>query len=86
MNIVNFDIINNIEEIFDPSKIIELDFVNVYNSCQLYLFTNLRSLVINSENFIVDFKAFLPKMKSFIYLTLPIFRLDELDFIYTECK
>ena len=40
--------IDNIEEIFDPKKITKLSIEKLENKDQLFLFTNLRSLILNA--------------------------------------
>jgi hypothetical protein len=68
-------IINKINEIFDPSKIFELDIGEVRSEEELLCMFNE-----------VDIKLILPKMKSLTSLALPLYDNEYLDYIYTECR
>ena len=77
-----FNTIENIDEIFDPSQIIELSIYEVENEELLCMLTNLRSLSISYSK--VDFKSFLPKMRFLNYLTVRYYE-ECIDYIYTQC-
>ena len=77
-----FYTIENIDEIFDPSQIIELSIYEVENEELLCMLTNLRSLSISYSK--VDFKSFLPKMRCLNYLTVRYYE-ECIDYIYTQC-
>lgn len=62
LEIKEFDIIQNIDDIFDPSKIQELRIFDVINAKQIYLFTKLRSLKITYTNKKVECKKLLTKI------------------------
>ncbi len=41
---------NNVDETFDPRKIIQLEIGEIKNAEILTMFTNLRSLILSGEN------------------------------------
>ena len=90
IGIDEFDSINNIETIIDPTKIIFLSVGKVTTDPRfLSLFLNLRELRIRDNCERIDFELFLPQMKALTTLSIGFNSSCPLNFvsnIYSHCR